>query len=77
MHVCQFENMVVLVDQFIGTFIGLEQILVLESLNGIRTGIVSHLDYTTELIGPYLKLKKSVALRTQPSRSSHSTRIVR
>ena len=49
--------MTVSVDQFLGTFIGLEHLLVLERPNGIRTVIVPHLDYQTELAGPHLKLK--------------------
>jgi len=56
-QVREFENMSVSADQFLGTFIGLEHLLVLERPNGIRTVIVPHLDYTTELVGPHLKLK--------------------
>jgi hypothetical protein len=56
-QVREFENMAVSADQFLGTFIGLEHLLVLERPNGIRTIIVPHLNYTTELIGPHLKLK--------------------
>jgi hypothetical protein len=56
-QVREFENMTVSADQFLGTFIGLEHLLVLERPNGIRTIIVPHVDYTTELVGPHMKLK--------------------
>ena len=52
----EFDNMVVSSNQFLGTLVGLDHLLVLERRNGIRTVIVPHLSFRTDLNEHHLKV---------------------
>jgi hypothetical protein len=52
----EFDNMVVSSNQFLGTLVGLDNLLILERRNGIRTIIVPHLSFRTDLNEPHLKV---------------------